>query len=66
MQENVEIVTNHKLQFWTKIPQNKYCETEQLRNFGVSKQLSLLTSSLENAQTIISSKKILVQRLMST
>ena len=26
MQENVEIITNHKLQFWTKIPENGYCE----------------------------------------
>ena len=26
MQENVEIVTNHKSQYWTKIPQNRYCD----------------------------------------
>ena len=25
IQENIEIITNHKLQFWTKIPKNGYC-----------------------------------------
>ena len=25
MQEKVEIITNHILQFWTKIPKNGYC-----------------------------------------
>ena len=26
IQEKVEIITNHILQFWTKIPKNGYCD----------------------------------------
>ena len=26
MEEKVEIITNHILQFWTKIPKNGQCE----------------------------------------
>ena len=26
IQENIEIITNHILQFWTKIPKNGYCD----------------------------------------
>ena len=26
MQEKVEIITNHILEFWTKIPQNGQCD----------------------------------------
>ena len=26
LQENIEIITNHKLQFWTKIPKTGYCD----------------------------------------
>ena len=28
IQEKVEIITNHILQFWTKIPKNGYCVIE--------------------------------------
>ena len=35
MQEKVEIITNHFEQYWTKIPQNGYCELEVTTNlFG--------------------------------
>ena len=29
IQEKVEIITNHILQFWTKIPKNGYCVVEE-------------------------------------
>ena len=31
IQEKVEIITNYLLQFWTKIPKNRYCDTQQKR-----------------------------------